>query len=124
MAYYVYDIATGDVIGGYDTADQARPHIVTGRSMVYEDAVLRDWTFFDVVEGELRTDDARLAESIRTERDVRLRACDWTVLPDVTDASVPGTKEEWVTYRQALRDIPQQPTFPGHFDWPVQPTEV
>ena len=67
---------------------------------------------------------ARLAESIRTERDLRLRACDWTVLPDVTDANVPGDKDEWVTYRQALRDIPQQATFPGHFDWPVQPTEV
>ena len=51
-------------------------------------------------------------------------AHDWTVLPDVTDANVPGDKDEWVTYRQALRDIPQQATFPGHFDWPVQPTEV
>ena len=124
MAYYVFEIDTGNVIGGYETVAQARPHIVEGHSLTYADGPVQDWTYFDVVNGTLVVDNDRLAASIRAERDLRLRACDWTQVGDITDAHVPGTKEEWMLYRQALRDVPQQATFPGHFYWPVQPTEV
>ena len=123
MAYYVYDLESGDVVGGYDTAAQARPHIITGRSMTYEVGPVRDWTYFDVVDGVLVTDPERLAIDVRAERDLRLVETDWTQLMDITDDHVPGTRENWRIYRQQLRDIPQQATFPGHVDWPVVPTE-
>ena len=123
MAYYVFDLESGDVVGGYDTAAQARPHIITGRSMTYEVGPVRDWTYFDVVDGVLVTDPERLAIDVRAERDLRLVETDWTQLMDITDDLVPGTRENWRIYRQQLRDVPQQATFPGHVDWPIVPTE-
>ena len=56
---------------------------------------------------------------VRTERDRRLRATDWTQLKDTTlegEAMV-----HWQGYRQALRDVPQQAGFPGIVDWPEEP---
>ena len=53
----------------------------------------------------------------RTERNRLLLESDWTQLPDVPLA----TKEAWATYRQALRDITEQPGYPLLINWPVQP---
>lgn len=53
---------------------------------------------------------------VRAERDKRLLACDWTQLPDVPLA----TKEAWAVYRQALRDITNQPD-PFNIIWPEPP---
>jgi len=53
---------------------------------------------------------------IKQERNARLSASDWTQLPDVPLA----TKEAWATYRQALRDITNQPD-PFTIQWPTQP---
>ena len=67
-----------------------------------------------------------LAASVRAERDKRITATDYLVMPDYpldTDKL-----EEIKVYRQALRDIPQQLGFPwnGPDDpacpWPVIPT--
>ena len=62
---------------------------------------------------------------IRIERDKRIAETDYLVMPDYpldTD-----NLEEIKAYRQALRDLPQQPGFPwnGPDDpacpWPVEP---
>jgi len=34
-----------------------------------------------------------------------------------------GTAQEWIDYRQALRDIPQQEGFPVNVTWPIKPLE-
>lgn len=66
-----------------------------------------------------------LAASVRAERDKRITATDYLVMPDYpldTDKL-----EEIKAYRQALRDIPQQLGFPwnGPDDpacpWPIEP---
>lgn len=66
-----------------------------------------------------------LAASVRAERDRRIAATDYLVMPDYpldTDKL-----EEIKVYRQALRDIPQQLGFPwnGPDDpacpWPIEP---
>ena len=55
---------------------------------------------------------------VRGQRDVKLQSCDWTVLPDVP---MPDAKrEEWETYRQALRDITDQ-SDPFNINWPTPP---
>lgn len=54
--------------------------------------------------------------SIRAKRDALLVQSDWTQLPDVP---LP-TKEAWAAYRQALRDITQQPD-PHNIIWPTPP---
>jgi len=61
--------------------------------------------------------DEGLAAIARRQRDEALRATDRTQLPDVPGA----TKARYVDYRQALRDVPQQPGFPRDINWPVPP---
>ena len=45
---------------------------------------------------------------LRTERNIRLSNSDWVMLPDVSLTT--EKKEEWITYRQALRDLPTNST--------------
>ena len=63
---------------------------------------------------------------LRVERDKRLAETDWTQNPDVPEA----TRNAWVTYRQALRDLPSTatPTLDSDGDldkssvaWPTKP---
>lgn len=64
------------------------------------------------------TDDD-LAAVIRAERNMKIAACDWTVL---SDAPLTTTeKTNWEAYRQALRDVTAQTTFPQSVEWPVAP---
>ena len=59
---------------------------------------------------------------VRSKRDDLLNKYEWTVnSPDLTD----DKKAEWKTYRQALRDLPDQSGFPWEADgmtWPTKPT--
>ena len=57
----------------------------------------------------------RQAAQVRAERNGKIAACDWRVLPDVLNSDV------WKVYRQALRDVPGQPGFPENVVWPVEP---
>lgn len=58
-----------------------------------------------------------VAEHVRAERNELLRHTDWTQLPDVPEA----TRLAWEPYRQALRDVPDQPGFPHEVEWPTPP---
>lgn len=44
---------------------------------------------------------------LREERDRRLRNCDWTQLTDMQNKLSEEDKIKWLTYRQALRDLPE-----------------
>lgn len=56
---------------------------------------------------------------IRDKRNYLLKRCDWVVLEG---SSVPeNKKQEWVTYRQLLRDLPQQYITTGSVIWPETP---
>ena len=48
-----------------------------------------------------------------------LSESDWAVLPDVPMTN--ETKAQWITYRQALRDIRSAVGFPESHEWPVKP---
>jgi len=64
-------------------------------------------------------------ERIRAERDRRLTACDYLMMPDYPLGE--AERAAWVEYRQALRDLPEAEGFPwgGPDDpavpWPVEP---
>lgn len=64
-------------------------------------------------------------QMMRSERDRLLLACDWTQLTDcpLTEQQ----KTDYATYRQALRDMPQNNTISTKAEyeslvWPVKPT--
>lgn len=67
--------------------------------------------------------EAQAWEALRAERNRRLQATDWIMLPD---APCPEgtTLEQWQAYRQALRDVPQQPGAPYNVVWPEPPGPV
>lgn len=57
--------------------------------------------------------------AVLAQRDKMLQESDWTQLPDV-----PLTEEQktaWATYRQELRDIPEQSGYPFSINWPTPP---
>jgi hypothetical protein len=56
-----------------------------------------------------------LATDARETRDDLLKQTDWRASSDLTLSS------EWSTYRQALRDVPQQEGFPSTINWPTKP---
>ncbi|MBS1198682.1 MAG: putative phage tail fiber protein [Proteobacteria bacterium] len=62
---------------------------------------------------------AELSAAIRAERNARLAACDWTMLPDAPLSA--AQVSSWQTYRQALRDLTDQAGFPAAVVWPVAP---
>ena len=56
---------------------------------------------------------------VRSQRDGLLRGTDWTQISDATLGD--HTAEEWRTYRQALRDVPQTYSRVSEVVWPEDP---
>jgi len=54
---------------------------------------------------------------IRNKRNSLLSRTDWTQMGDIPD----NIKIPYAKYRQKLRDIPQQDTFPHKINWPEEP---
>ena len=67
--------------------------------------------YVDLTEAEIAQRDADKEaqdldmKHVRSQRDGMLRGSDWTQIGDA--ALGDHTAEEWATYRQALRDVPQ-----------------
>lgn len=65
---------------------------------------------------------APTAETRRAERDALLMALDRVVSNPLRWAEfTTGQQKTLATYRQALKDIPQQPGFPTDVSWPKAP---
>ena len=60
---------------------------------------------------------AQALAQLREQRNARLAASDWTQAPDAPTAN----DAAWKVYRQALRDLPQQWTYPNAPQWPTAP---
>lgn len=82
--------------------------------------IARAWRTREQIEQER---EAQAWVSLRAERNRRLSETDWIMLPD---APCPAgtTREQWQAYRQALRDVPQQPGAPYDVTWPEPPGPV
>jgi hypothetical protein len=64
---------------------------------------------------------AALWTQLRTERNRRLAASDWTQLVDSHLSQ--EKKDAWAAYRQELRDLPDEVTDPTQVEWPLDPTQ-
>ena len=64
--------------------------------------------------------DNQVATSVRSERDRKLAASDWTVLAD--SPLTTAKKTTWKTYRTALRNISAAEGFPHTMEWPTEPS--
>lgn len=67
----------------------------------------------------IENDEPSPYDLLRKDRNKALVASDWTQFSDspLTDAK----RQEWATYRQALRDLPQNTEDPSAPLWPTKP---
>ena len=77
------------------------------------------WTPVPLTEEERTQWHDSVCDNIRNKRNIELLQCDWTQLPDCPLTT--EKKSEWSFYRQALRDITNQPGFPFETVWPSKP---
>ena len=61
----------------------------------------------------------RASESVRNQRDRLLTETDWVAVKH-NELGTP-IPQEWLDYRQALRDITEQTGFPDNVEWPQEP---
>ena len=79
-----------------------------------------DWTQMKTAE-QIETERLEQAtESARNQRDRFLTETDWVVVKH-NELGTP-IPQEWVDYRQALRDITEQSGFPDNVEWPTAPS--
>ena len=90
-----------------------RYHTTSKGNIPFTAAEEAEWDVMDA-EHAAGADD-RAAAEVRTERDAKLAATDWTASTDVTMTA------EMTTYRQALRNVPAQAGFPNTITWPEAP---
>lgn len=132
-------------LDGYKTEAEAKARIIQLHAMGFTDAfyvnadadVVNDvgcfqrckhWTV-DPVTKTIMLNQVSLAAEIydenmailRGERDQRLIESDKGVQADLWANMDVATKAEWATYRQSLRDLPQNTPDPANPGWPVKP---
>jgi|DEB0MinimDraft_6_1074348.scaffolds.fasta_scaffold70440_2 hypothetical protein len=62
---------------------------------------------------------SELAADAREARDALLRQTDWVALKALESGV--AVASDMASYRQALRDVPQQEGFPNSINWPTEP---
>jgi hypothetical protein len=92
------------------TITEGTPNLVDG---VY----YQNWVLEDSTESEIQSRIEYKWDEIRNLRTELLKECDWRVLPD---SPVGDTLNNWVQYRQELRNITSQEN-PFNIVWPTQP---
>ena len=94
--------------------------VLSDVSMPYTTETDYQMALSEAWQGEVTVEEVpETADEIRARRDRLLAATDWAVLPDSPlDAQ---SLEAVKTYRQALRDVPQQEHFPSAITWPRMP---
>ena len=85
------------------------------------DAYVQDGKAYNVrVENTTAEEQTALTDqkwiAIRLERDRRLQITDWRASSDLT------LSDDWKTYRNELRQIPQTQTDPYNIAWPTEPS--
>jgi hypothetical protein len=107
----------------------------TIQHMGFETKVIRfddTWNSIEVVEGYTKPPkeefeaklqeliDAQPLKKLRTKRNTLLAQTDYVATIDYPHAT-PEKKQEWLDYRQALRDLPTTTEDPANPVWPVAP---
>lgn len=123
-SYVIYDTTTGYVIKTI-TCTERMVQLNTKEGQAYIEGRVSEPNKM-VVDGEIidrpKSEDELRREAIGqvlTRRSVALVSSDWTQIGDVPL----NNKEAWATYRQALRDIPEQEGYPFNVVWPTEPSQ-
>ncbi len=134
----IYEVATGSIICSSEMPMQKKAIDAMlsepGRAAIYgscspDDGYVKNGELilkgpapsenhvFNVAREQWELSVPSLTAEVLSMRKRMLLNSDWTQLPDVPIA----TRDAWATYRQALRDITEQPGFPLDIVWPTPP---
>jgi hypothetical protein len=118
MAAHISPLTHHVAIGGlvtYGIADAASKADRPRHAIKWDNAAMQWVMPYDI--DEKRTSDA--ISTAASERALLLGETDWLVIRSMeTGGEVPAP---WTAYRQALRDITQQPGYPLNIVWPERP---
>lgn len=135
MMYTIYDSTTGQILRVVNT-NEIESQISQGESFIegeFDDVTYyiendtaieippqpSQYSTFDFSTKQwVLTPDLAIAD-VLTARNKLLFSTDWTQIPNNPLTS--EMQAEWATYRQELRDIPQQSGYPYNVVWPVAP---
>jgi len=98
------------------TYDENLEYIEQGTPQFVDGSWEQTWNVVPFTAQELEIRENSFSENVRLRRNELLADSDWTQLADSS-----ADKAAWATYRQALRDLPQQVGFPNNVTWPVAP---
>lgn len=120
--YTVYDKSTGNILRHLSCHESTALLNVAEGEGILEGYYTSDR--FEIVDGSpsekanQASDDNLQSrrELVISARNISLANSDWTQVPDA-----PVDQAAWATYRQALRDLPEQEGFPFDITWPVPP---
>jgi hypothetical protein len=98
--------------------DEPLKNISEGTPTKIGEDYYENWIVTDCTPEEIAIRLDRQWSDVRYQRNQSLSECDWTQLPDSPLTS--EKKEEWVVYRQDLRDVTLQPD-PFNITWPTKP---
>lgn len=133
--YIQYDVQTGQIFVSGNTDEAA----IAGRSgFMVVDRIIDNtqykvengqivaippkpgiYYYYDYTTGQWVYNEQENADAVINQRNYLLYQSDWTQIPN--NPLTPEVQQEWAVYRQALRDIPQQPGFPANVVWPTPP---
>jgi hypothetical protein len=110
FGFGMYDFSSQPEIGRYEKVVESTP--VKNEFGVF----IQSWDIVPMSDEEKSEVDSWKANMVRKERNYKLMECDWTQLQDA-----PVNSQDWVSYRNALRDLPSQSGFPWDITWPDKP---
>ena len=110
LGYGIYDFSVAPDVGHYEKVVEVAP--VRNEYGIWR----QTYAVLPMGDAEKNEADNQQAASVRADRNARIAATDWTQVADA-----PVDKNAWAVYRQALREVPQQPGFPSSVVWPEAP---
>ena len=117
LVYGPNDIEVPEPVGELLANDPSAFYVSSNQEFILKPPQPSASHTFNYITKQWEPDPVLAAQLALTERAQRLQSSDWTQLPDVPLA----TKEAWAVYRQALRDITEQPGYPLDVVWPSPP---
>ena len=109
----IYDFSMPPEHGVFEKLEEVAPIKSTDNGVYYQTRIIMTMN-----DEEIAVRTQQEWGVVRSERNGKLAMCDWTQFSDVPMSDVKTA--EWVSYRQALRDITTQ-SDPFNINWPVSP---
>ena len=121
--YSRYNLSTGRFTGRGKNSDQANVTAREGEGLIeghynHSTQMVVDSIVVGIPESTIEQEEIdRAWANLKSARNLRLQSTDWTQVPDA-----PVDRVAWATYRQQLRDLPDNTTDPRNPVWPTPPS--